>query len=602
MFPAAMIRDSLHLPRWVRPLRVGVLSAFLLAWVFLPGTALALEARLVLDRETIEAGETVGMQVVVDGTQRSATPTVPQIPGVRMRYLGPSSQMENINGQTSIRVSHRYQLALDTTNDVVIPAMQVRVANQTLTTQPGRIRVLPREAHEEPVWIKLVVDRDEVVVGDTFPVELHLYFQAIRSPSAPRFDLDGFVLGRSTQPTQATTQRGNQQWSVVVWKFAVTATKPGDLVVGPAEMDLVLLLPAQAPRRPGSLMDDFFGPPREARQVTLKSGSHRLKAIAPPALGRPADYAGAVGRFRMSASVGPTQLTVGDPATVRLTIQGQGGIERLELGPWPEDPAFRVYPGTNGFMPADELGMSGVKTMEFVLVPERPGKLRIPVPPLVFFDPETRRYDQATVDDLMLDVRPVVVRSGAGSGTNAAAGSAGGGTNAAALAGSVPLLDWRLTNGRGPFLPSGWAASPWVGVAVGLPWLAWVGVSIAGVVRRRRLARPAGPARDGWLRECHQISVALASAPAPDLTILSRAVRCWIGWRLDRVPDGITADVVARELRPGGLDPEVCDRLEAWFARYELLRFAKGAGGDLKEFAVETSEVLAALRQQEGAR
>jgi hypothetical protein len=141
----------------------------------------------------------------------------------------------------------------------------------------------------------------------------------------------------------------------------------------------------------------------------------------------------------MNASVSPSQLTVGDPATVRLTIQGQGGIERLELGTWPEDPAFRVYPGTNGFMPADELGLTGVKTMEFVLVPERPGKLKIPVPPLVFFDPETRRYDQATVDDLTLDVRPAVVRSGPGAATNAAGGSPGSGTNTSALAGSVPL-------------------------------------------------------------------------------------------------------------------------------------------------------------------
>lgn len=602
MFPRFMISSTRHSFRWAGLARLGGVFAFLLACFSLTGTALAVEARLVLDRETIEAGETVGMQVVVDGTQRTATPTVPQIPGVRMRYLGPSSQMENINGQTTVRVSHRYQLALDTTNDVVIPPMQVRVANQTLSTQPGRIRVLPREAHEEPVWLKLVMDRDEVVVGDTFPVELHLYFQAIRSPSAPRFDLDGFVVGRSTQPTQAATQRGNQQWSVVIWKFAVTATKPGDLVVGPAEMDLVLLLPAQAPRRPGSLMDDFFGPPREARQVTLKSGSHRLKAIAPPSLGRPASYAGAVGRFQMNAYVNPAQLTVGDPATVRLTIQGRGGIERLELGTWPEDPAFRVYPGTNGFMPADELGLTGVKTMEFVLVPERPGKLKIPVPPLVFFDPETRRYDQATVDDLTLDVRPAVVRSASGAGTNVAGASPGSGTNAAALAGAVPMLEWRQTNGRGPVVREGWAASPWVGVAVGLPWVAWVGISIASAVRRRRLSRPAGPARDGWLRESHQISATLGSGQAPDLTTLSRAVRCWIGWWLDRLPDGITADVVARDLRPGGLDPAACDQLEAWFGRYEMLRFARGAGGDLAGFAVETAELVKALREQEGAR
>jgi hypothetical protein len=71
---------------------------------------------------------------------------------------------------------------------------------------------------------------------------------------------------------------------------------------------------------------------------------------------------------------------------------------------------------------------------------------------------------------------------------------------------------------------------------------------------------------------------------------------------LDRLPDGITADVVARDLRPGGLDPAACDRLEGWFAQYEMLRFAKGAGGDLQGFVAETVELLKALREQEGAR
>ena len=164
------------------------------------------------------------------------------------------------------------------------------------------------------------------------------------------------------------------------------------------------------------------------------------------------------------------------------------------------------------------------------------------------------------------------------------------------------MLEWRQTSGRGPVVRQGWAASPWVGVAVGLPWVAWVGISIAGAVRRRRLSRPAGPARDGWLEESRQISAALGSGPAPDLTILSRAVRCWIGWWLDRLPDGITADVVARDLRPGGLDPAACDRLEGWFARYEMLRFARGAGGDLAGFAAETAELMKVLREQEGVR
>jgi len=582
--------------------RVGRLGmpGFLVILLLLAQTLAGAEARLILDRERMEFGETLGFQVVVEGTQRTAQPVLPTMPGIRSQYLGPTSQMESINGQTTVKVVHRFVLKPDTTNDVVIPPISVRTGNQTLMTQEGRVRVLPFESHEEPVWMKLVVDRDEVVVGDTFPVELHLYFQQIRDPSAPRFDLDGFVLGRSSQPSQAATQRGDQAWSLVIWKFAVTATKPGELKVGPAEVDLTLLL-GTAPRRPGSLMDDFFGPPREARRMTVKSPVQALKAIAPPSVGRPAGYAGAVGRFRMAAAASPTELTVGDPTTVRLTVQGEGGIERLDLGPWPEDPSYRVYPGTNGFQPADALGLSGVKTIEYVLVPERPGKLRIPMPPLVYFDPETRRYETAKASDLELTVRPAA-GSTVPTGTNGIAGGGGGtGTNGPTLAGAAPIVEWRSVNGGRPLLGTGWARRGLVGGVFALPWVAWLGWAIAGYVRRVRAARPARPVRELWLRESRTLSAGpAASDPGAELSGLSRAVRCWIGWYLDCSPDGITSGIVDGELVRRGLGEEHCEALRRWFAQYEALRFAPGNVAGLSEFRRETLGLLGRLQETEG--
>lgn len=579
----------------------GWMPGFLVILVVLAQSLSGAEARLILDRETMEFGETLGFQVVVEGTQRTAQPVLPTMPGIRSQYLGPTSQMENINGQTTVKVVHRFILKPDTTNDVVIPPISVRSGNQTLMTQEGRVRVLPFEGHDEPVWMKLVLDRDEVVVGDAFPVELHLYFQQIRDPSAPRFDLDGFVVGRSSQPTQAVTQRGNQTWSLVIWKFAVTATKPGDLKVGPAEVDLTLLLGA-APRRPGSLMDDFFGPPREARRMTVKSPVQALKAIAPPSVGRPAGYAGAVGRFRMAAMASPTVLTVGDPTTVRLTVQGEGGIERLDLGPWPEEASYRVYPGTNGFQAADALGLKGVKTIEYVLVPERPGTLKIPVPPLVFFDPGTRRYETAAASDIELTVKPASGLA-ANLGTNSIGAVAGGSgtTNGPALAGAAPVLEWRTGSGGRPLLGTGWARRAWLGGVFALPWVTWVGWAVVGHVRRLRAARPPRPMRDIWLRESRTLAAGPAAAdPGAELSGLSRAVRCWIGWYLDRSPDGITSGIVDTELARRGLGDDHCEALRQWFEHYDTLRFAPGNVEGMAEFRQETLGLLGRLQETEG--
>jgi len=591
--------------RWMKPSTRRAAGApvqgvgWVLGLLWLTVRLAAVDARLVLDRETIEAGETFGFQVVIDGTQRTLQPALPAIPGVRSRYLGPTSQMESINGQTSVKVVHRFLLKPDTTNDVEIPPIPVRVGNQTVTTAPAKVRVLPYEGHEERVWAKLILDRDEVVVGDSFPVELQLYFQSIRDPSAPRFDLDGFVLGRSSQPTQAVTQRGDQSWSLVIWRFAVTATKPGELEVGPAEIDLTLLLATPGSRRTGSLMDDFFGPPREARRMTVKTQGHKIRAIAPPAVGRPAGFAGAVGRFRMAATVSPAQLTVGDPATVRINVEGRGGIERLDLAPWPEDPSFRVYPGTNGFASEDALGLIGTKSIESIVVPERPGTLRLAVPPLVYFDPETRRYETATAPDLVLLVKPATNAAAMNASVPGGGASGSSGTNGPTLTGAAPVMEWRLKPGPAPILGVGWSGR-WVAGAAAVPWLAWMGFALVTELRRRRALRPAEPMRSRWLKESRSLPLGgTAADPATELAQLSRSIRCWLGWWLDQSPDGISSGVIEESLRPRGMPAEVCAALADWFGAYETLRFAPGSQADLAEFRRRTEALLTRLREEE---
>lgn len=554
----------------------------------------AIEASVQVDRDRIEQGESFMLNLIIRGTQSSGRPANLTLPGLSLRYLGPVSQMESVNGQTTVQVLHRFLATPEGTNDVTIPAFQIRVGDQTLTTQPVVVRVLPREEHDEPVWIKLLVDKNEVVVGETFPVEVQLYFQSVRDVSTPRFDLDGFVIGRNADPRQGVAVRGDQQWSVVTWRFAVTASKPGDLKIGPAEIDLTLLMAPTGPRRQGSFMDDFFGPPREAKRITVKSPGHALKVTSPPAMGRLAGYSGAVGQFRMSATVTPAKVNVGDPVTVRVTVQGQGGIDRLELPPWPETPSLRVYPGTNGFAPADDLGLTGTRTLEYVVVPEQPGNVRLPVPPLVYYDPASRRYETASAGPVMLTVQPGTAGGVAPAG-GAGSGAANAGTNpAASPKAGAPVLAWRPMRSGGGWSLGSWAASPWVGVVALLPWCVWAGAAAVRIWRQRLASRPPPPAREGWKTEAQRLRARVESGSAGPEEC-ARAVRCWIGSHLDRNPDAVTSGVVAQELRPAGVSTETCDALERWFNAYEAMRFAPAGGGGSEGFRQETARVLGLL-------
>ncbi len=564
------------------------------------GRAMALGVRMEVDRDSVEAGESFVLSLVIEGVQAAGQPGNLPIPGLRLRYLGPVSQMQSINGQTTVQVAHRFLATPEGTNDVVIPSFNVQVGNQTLPTQPLRVRVVPSESHAEPVWLKVVVDRDSAFVGETFPVEVQLYFQSVKDVTPPRLDLDGFVMGRAAEPRQATTMRGNEQWSVVSWRFAVTASKAGEIQLGPAEVDLTLLTAVRG--RQGDIFDDFFGQPRNARRMTVKGEGKTLKVTHPPAAGRPTGYAGVVGQFQLSAAVTPARLNVGDPVTVRVTVQGQGGIERMELPPWPETASLRVYPGTNGFAAADPLGLSGTRTLEYVVVPERAGQVRLPVPSLVSFDPVAREYRTASAGEVVLDV--LAGASGVAEGASPGATATGGATNRVA-GGESPAAAWR--SGAGVRKAGGlrWGASPWVGGVALAPWLAWAGVAAGRACRRRWKSRPAPPARDGWRREMQQGRATLEAGEG-DLAACGDAVRGWLGWWLDREPGTVTAEVALRAMAERGFDDATREAVAGWFAAWDALRYAPQGGVADAGFRSETLRVVGllegALKREEEAR
>ncbi len=65
-----------------------------------------------------------------------------------------------------------------------------------------------------------------------------------------------------------------------------------------------------------------------------------------PVSGQPVDYAGAVGQFKFNVSAKPTNVAVGDPITLSLSISGTGRLDILQPPPlleWTElTEAFKI--------------------------------------------------------------------------------------------------------------------------------------------------------------------------------------------------------------------------------------------------------------------
>src|SRR5271155_3692577 len=76
-----------------------------------------------LDRDTIALGENATLLLTFEGGSPQDVPQLPDIPGLQFSYVGPSSEFNFINGQSSSKVVHHFTVTPQKAGDFVIPAL-----------------------------------------------------------------------------------------------------------------------------------------------------------------------------------------------------------------------------------------------------------------------------------------------------------------------------------------------------------------------------------------------------------------------------------------------------------------------------------------------
>jgi hypothetical protein len=136
-----------------------------------------------------------------------------------------------------------------------------------------------------------------------------------------------------------------------------------------------------------------------------------LKAVAPPLLVRalpsadqPPGFSGAVGRFKLRTSVATDRVRASDPLTLTITVEGDGDLDRVELGGLTSSADFKAYPPSV----KTDAGAAGKrpnrKIFEQVLIPLHGGNVLVPPVVLPVFDPATEHYTTLSTPPLALSV------------------------------------------------------------------------------------------------------------------------------------------------------------------------------------------------------
>jgi BatD DUF11 like domain len=253
-------------------------------------------------------------------------------------------------------------------------------------------------------FVQLKMPKRAVYVGESVPVDIEVGVRpgmVTALNGLPSVKGGDFTLNNlSRQPERREEILDGKPFLKFVWHSVLAAVKPGDftLTVDTPLTVKISTRPAEdeafANLLGGPFLQNFYSGivPKE---LTVTSQPSELHVLALPTSGRPADFTGAVGTFKVSSDVSALQIPAGDPLTLRMHVSGEGNFDRVDTQMLDRNEQWKTYPPKSSFSSTDPVGYRGEKIFEQPLIAAQSGEQTIPGLSFSYFDPETKRYERA---------------------------------------------------------------------------------------------------------------------------------------------------------------------------------------------------------------
>jgi hypothetical protein len=409
---------------------------------------------------------------------------------------------------------------------------------------------------DDLVFIEAEVDKTEVFEGEAISLVLSLWVIDVSGvrigtpfgfrPSFPT--TEGFLAIPQNPEEVASRPRERNGWRYQVsrWVQALYPTAPGAYTIPSWKWQSV----AQAWTDRGFQEKDYH------------LAADPLTVTVKPLPDRPPNFSGAVGQFKLEASLKRDEVIQGVPTELTLVIQGRGNPNAIGDVPLPKiegvymgDPAkeSRTNPET----------MTVQKAFTYPLTPLEPGEVIVPPVEFCFFDPEAGIYQTLRQGPFKINVLPAVsdrVFDDQGLGL--------GGQKVRVLAEDImPLVrnpgSLRRT-GRSGIVPAAMTV---------VPVLAYAGLALT-MARRRRFASDTGFARAHRAKKkaLAQLERVARSDHAADA--LYHALIGYVADKCDVSQAGMTSADVQRLFGSKGVEAELTENFLRILRRCERSRYA----------------------------
>ena len=332
--------------------------------------------------------------------------------------MGPSQSISSsfINGKRSFSKSYTYVLRPKKQGQLIIDSASISIDNTVYTTDPKTVLVTapidnpnaPKTAQDiadESLYLVATLSNDKPYLNQGVLVTYTLYF-------SPRVYINNFIpvenptyknfwsqdLPIKEYETRRTTFK-NESFNAVDLKTVVLyPQKSGSLALDPFALELYVQIPTG--RR------DFFGDPiMRSATKTVKAGDLSINVKDLPEQGKPSNYSGAVGDFKLSVDASRTSLEANESTQIKVKIAGKGNLKLLSVPELSLPSALEKYdPEYIDDVRVNREGMNGSVSNSYTVVPRYAGSY--PVNPIEFtyFDPNSKSYKTLNSDPFDLTV------------------------------------------------------------------------------------------------------------------------------------------------------------------------------------------------------
>lgn len=411
------------------------LAASLLLWAAGSLWAADLAVTMTVDAKVVAVNQPFTLIIEYSGGNANDAPE-PELPDLSAfaTYLGASgtsSSFQFINGRMSVSKSFSFRYLATKEGQFEIPPAQVTFKGEVFKVQPVTLQVVkgPAPAPQAPgarlqeapgtdagiennLFLRAVVDRRRVYQNQPVVVTFRIYtrlevnsYAITKLPATTGFWAEELQL--PSRPVQGQEVVGGRQFVVAdLKKMALFPTSPGTVTIEPMGIECEVREPRT--RRPRDFFDSFFDDPFFGRMVrkAIYSQPVSIEVVPLPEAGKPADFSGAVGNFRLSAALDKSDVETNEAVTLTVRISGTGNIMMVR------EPVVSIPSDLEQYKPkvAEEINrsadvISGSKTFEYVLVPRYPGDHHIKPVRLSFFDVASNTYRTVTSPELVVRVR-----------------------------------------------------------------------------------------------------------------------------------------------------------------------------------------------------